>query len=146
MPSELEAPERARTANGLHNSTSPSSLRSLSSTGTISLHPLNTPLTGTFTSTRPLRWHFPGLHLTFEHEGDGSGEVNASITDTSQSNSEIIYVDKMKPGAELSLPRAQNADAITVWLHHRTQGVDGAALRLDMRWVSCENIALQTLN
>ena len=146
MPSELEAPERARTADGLHNSTSPPSLHSLSSTSIISLHPLNTPLTGNFTSTRPLHWHFPGLHLTFEHAGDGSGEVTASITDTYEGNSEIISVDEMKPGEQKLLRRGQNAESIMMWLHHGTEGVDGAALRLDMRWVSCENIALQTLN
>lgn len=150
FPSQLDPittknpnPERARTANEMSDSTLTSSLRSLSSTSIISLHPLNTPLTGNFNSARPLRWHFPGLYITFEHEGDGSGEVNASITETNESKAEVIYVDEMKPGEEISLHRGQNAAAITMSLHHKTQGVDGAALQLDMRWLSCENIALQ---
>lgn len=126
-----------------HTSEATRHLPPLASTSTISIHALNTPLTGRFNSAQPLRWHLPGLYMIFEHEGQGSGEVTASNTETSENEAQVIYVDKMKPGEELSFHKAQNAAAISMALHQKTPGLEGGALQLNMRWLSCEDIALR---
>ena len=105
------------------------------SSSTLSLHPLSSPLTQTFTANRPLRLYTTGLYTTFQADGPATGEVTASIADPTRSvNEAVINIQVMKPGEEISLSKNAHASTISLLLVQSVSG--GSAVRLALRWVS----------
>lgn len=107
------------------------------STSTISLHPLNLPLTQLITATKPTHLSSPGLHITFELQGSSAGEVTAinANVNVHESKVPVIDVDEMKADQEIGLVKDGDASKLSFLLHRRTRSDLGDnAMKYELKW------------
>lgn len=136
MPYQPQIKEIPRTNKPNDLTTPPSPPSSIS---TISLHPLNIPVTRTITAHQFAQFSYAGLHVTIEVEGPC--KVEATATQNPNGNAAApIDVDQMRPGEAIELAGDEGASGMMLLLRHTEVNPpsepNSMALGLDLRWLS----------
>ena len=108
------------------------------SSSTIALHPLGLPLTQPITATHPLRLSTPGLRITVEMDGSGSGEAIISNLDTgNETSATFIKTDSLKPGEIMTFTKDEGALNLTLLLCRKKRtGRGERGCQLELSWPS----------
>lgn len=108
-----------------------------SSSCTIALHPLHLSLTRTITTTHPLRLSCPGLYVTIEMDGSGSGKARILNPEAGDEiSAAVIDVDNLKPGESMTLEKKEGAPCLALLLCPRKRAErEGLGCQLELNWV-----------
>ena len=118
-----------------HSTGVPYDSNPFSSSSTISLHPLQLPLTQPITAIRPLRLSAPGLRITVEIDGSSSGEARILNPDPGNENSAtVIETDSLKPGETITLLKDEDAPCLSLLMCRRRRAELGC--HLELSWPS----------